>query len=450
MSFSQKFERLFTDSQSSTMQRRHRCGLGTFISRPAIISTILLTGSFAFAFSCGGIAQPPTPHWVASWAAAVCGPPLVGSRREQLKFHNKTVREIVHLTAGGEAVRARLSNTFGKEPLILRSVNLAIPLTDGTIDPLSRRTLTVRGNPVITIPPGQTVTTDAANLKLARESDLAVSFYVVGDIVAPAIHYIALQTSYTAVGDQALAPSLSDSSESSLRLVLMGVDVETAIVPYAIAAIGSSTTDGVRSTPNQNRRWTDDLFRRLSAERGDAAQSVINLGISGNRVLHDGRGDGAAIPGEAAVARFARDVLAQPGVRYVIAFEGGNDIRLPGSESIPITESVTAQQLIEGFKAMEKVARRRHMKFIVATITPFEHSVTNRPQDPQWERTRLEFNDWVRNSKEIDGVIDFDLAIRDPDHPARILAKYDSGDHLHPNDAGYLAMADCVNLSLFP
>ena len=422
---------------------------GTFAYYPSIRWQLALSVLLSYALVCTGNEQSPPPHWVASWAAAVCGPPQAGPRRQQLEFQETTVREIVHLTAGGQAVRVRLSNEFGNEPLILRSVNFALALADGSINPASAHPLTLHGNLVITIPPRQTVTTDAANVKLTRASDIAVSFYVGGDTVASAVHYLALQTSYTAPGDQAAAPTLRNSSPSSLRLILMGVDVESETVPSAIAAIGSSTTDGVHSTPNQNRRWTDDLFRRLSTERGDAAPSVVNLGISGNRVLHDGRGDGAAIPGEAAVTRFGRDVLAQPGARYVIAFEGGNDIRLPGSDAVPMTESVTAQQLIDGFTAMERLAHQHHMKFIVATITPFEHSVANRPEDPRWEQTRLAFNDWVRHSKELDGVIDFDLAIRDPGHPARILPRYDSGDHLHPNDAGYQAMADTVQLNLF-
>lgn len=439
-----------SDGHSQRMTRQIYCRISGAPSFCLSATRLLvLAASFGCVLTCKGVAETTPSHWVVSWADAVCGPPQAGPQRQRVTIHDETIREIVHLTAGGQAVRIRFSNAFGKQPLTLHSVNLSIPLTSGTIDPTSRHILAVGGNPVITIPPKQTVTTDVTNLNLARGSDIAVSFYVAANIVAPAVHYVALQTSYTADGDQAMAPSLREPSKSSLKLILSGVDVESRVVPYAIAAIGSSTTDGVHSTPDQNRRWTDDLFRRFTAERGDAAPSVVNLGISGNRVLHDGHGDGAALSGEAALTRFSRDVLTQPGVKYVIAFEGGNDIRLPGSGAIPITESVTAQQLASGFRAMEKLAHEHRMKFIVATITPFEHSIPDRPQDPRWERTRLEFNDWVRHSKEIDGIIDFDLAIRDPSHPSRILADYDSGDHLHPNDAGYQAMADIVDLSLF-
>jgi lysophospholipase L1-like esterase len=281
------------------------------------------------------------------------------------------------------------------------------------------------------------------NLAVDPSSDIAVSFFVPGKVTAPAIHYTALQTSYEAAGDQAGAATLSKSRTTTLRLILTGVDVATRTSPGAIVAIGSSTTDGAHSTPNANHRWTDDLFARLAVERGAEAPAVLNAGISGNRVLHDGKGSWGPIFGESAVSRFGRDVLAQSGVKSVLIFEGGNDIREFGSEA------ASSQQLIAGFELLTRMAHEHGLKVIVGTITPFEHSNAHEPEDGSWERTQNAFNEWVRSSKDIDGVVDFDAAIRDPKHPARILPVYDSGDHLHPNDAGYKAMADSVDLSLF-
>ena len=391
-------------------------------------------------------AQTVATHWIASWAAAPCGPEKWGAQLQQASLRDRTVRVTVHLSVGGDAVRVKLANTFGKSSLTIAAANIALPLGNGSINPSTLHPLTWQGNPVIQIPVGATITTDPVLLPVHRESDLDVSLYVKEDLVAPAIHYVGLQTSYTAVGNQAAAEQLIEPSKTMWRLIVMGVEVATTTSPYSIGAIGSSTTDGVHSTPNENRRWTDDLFRRLVEKQGEMAPSVVNLGISGNRVLYDAPNPPA---GQAATKRFSRDVLSQAGIKYVIAFEGGNDIRLAGIGSIPLSEKVTPEQLIDGFKTMARQSHEQHVKFIVGTITPFEHSVQDRPDDPEWERTRVAFNEWARHTRDVDGVIDFDLAIRDPNHPAAILAKYDSGDHLHPNDAGYQAMADNIDLNLF-
>ena len=394
-------------------------------------------------------ASTGAPHWVGSWAAAPCAPADAEPRYNELQLHSTTVRQIVHLTAGGVAVRVRLANTFGNTPLLVQSVRVAPALPGGEIDPEKAVALTAGGKGVITIAPGKSVLTDAASLSVEPGSDLAVSFFVPDKVTAPAVHYTALQTSYAASGDQTAAGKLNGADKITVRLILTGVDVATRTAPYSIVAIGSSTTDGAHSSANGNRRWTDDLFRRLQAADGAAAPAVQNAGISGGRVLHGGRGDWGPVFGDSALNRFNRDVLAQSGVKYVIAFEGGNDIRMPGEGGVPEDEAVTAQQLIAAFQLMAKATHGRGAKFIAATITPSQPSSRDKVPNPLWEKTRLAFNDWVRTTHDTDGTIDFDAAIRNPDHPEMILARFDSGDHLHPNDAGYQKMADSIDLTLF-
>lgn len=402
------------------------------------------------AMQLGTIRGQTAPRWVGSWMAAPCAPAEAEPRSDQFHLQDETIRQIVHLSAGGVGLRLRFSNLFGATSLVVRSVHVAIRRNADGIDPQTDVAVKFSGSDEITIAPGKTVLSDAVNFPSEAHTDLAVSFFVPGKVTAPAIHYTALQTSYYASGNQTSAISLERPSKTTLWMILDGVDVASRTAPGAIVAVGSSTTDGSHSTPNQNRRWTDDLFRRLVEARAAAAPAVLNDGISGNRVLHDGRGSWGSVWGESAASRFQRDVLSQSGIEAVVIFEGGNDIRQPGSGAVPLSESVSPKQLIAGFEWMARVAHERRVKVIVGTITPFEHADANREEDPVWEQTRQAFNQWARTAKTIDGVFDFDAAIRDPHHPARILPDYDSGDHLHPNDAGYKAMADSIDLSLIP
>ena len=383
------------------------------------------------------------PHWVGSWMAAPSAIAPAEPRSGEAQLQDQTVRQIVHLSIGGLAVRLRFSNTFGSTPLTLGSVHVATRKSGNEVDPGSIQPVTFAGVASVDIPPGKSIVSDPVDLGVTPSSDLAVSFFVPGKVTAPAIHYTALQTSYIAPGDQTAAQSLSKSHDTTLWLILTAVDVATRNAPGAIVAIGSSTTDGSHSTPNQNRRWTDDLFARLFASLGPETPSVLNAGIAGTHVLTDGRGSWGPVFGQSAVSRFSRDVLSQDGVKTVIIFEGGNDIREFGSDA------ASAQQLISGFGLLARMAHEHGLKVIVATITAFEHSNKNEPEDGSWERTQVAVNQWVRTTRDIDGFVDFDAAIRDPNHHARILTMYDSGDHLHPNDAGYKAMADSIDLSLF-
>jgi lysophospholipase L1-like esterase len=389
-------------------------------------------------------------HWVASWAAAPCAPVPAERGHQDLTLDHETLRQVIHLSAGGSQLRLRFSNEFGTAPLHVASVYIAGEGagadTDVSTPPVS---VTGRGAGEFTIAPGKTLWSDPVAFPTRDQADIDVSFFIPQFVRAPAVHYVALQTSYLASGDQAGSPTLLLSRKTTARMVLIGVDVLAAQPRGVVVAIGSSTTDGVHSTMNANRRWTDDLYMRLYARDGDDAPAVINLGISGNRVLHDGPGISGGVAGLAAVHRFRRDVLRESAVKYIIAFEGGNDIRLSGQGAVPLSERITANQLIAAFEDLTAHAHRKRLKFFVATITPFEGADREQEEFPAWEAIRQAFNAWARNSRSIDGVIDFDAAIRDPSHPAQILLQFDSGDHLHPNDAGYQAMADCIDPSLF-
>ena len=420
------------------------------ISEPAERPSRANQRAFAVAIIllCLGILTPlceaeNAPKWVESWMAASCAPASAEPRSEQFQLDGDTVRQIVHLSIGGLGVRLRFANTFGTAPLVLRSVHVAQRKTGDAIDLATDKTVTFAGSAEVAIEPGRSVYSDTVNLPVTVSSDLVVSFFVPEKVTAPAIHYTALQTSYEVHGDEAGAASLGKPKTTTMWLILTGVDVATRTAPGAIVALGSSTTDGAHSTPNENRRWTDDLFARLMAASGVDAPAVLNAGISGNHVLTDGRGSWGPVWGQSAVARFQRDVLGQSGVTSVLIFEGGNDIRQFGSDA------ASAQQLIAGFTMMARMAHAHGLKVIVGTITSFEHNSPHEPEDGSWEQTQVAFNRWVRSTKEIDGVADFDAAICDPKHPARLLPAYDSGDHLHPNDAGYKAMADSIDLSLF-
>jgi lysophospholipase L1-like esterase len=402
---------------------------------------LLVLGAASLGFPCFAA---NAPHWVGSWMGAPCAPASAEPRSEQFQMQNETIREIVHLSIGGIGLRIRFSNTFGTQPLLLRAVHVASRTRADVIDPSTDRAVTFSGAMEVTIPPGKSIVSDPVNLAMSASSDLAVSYYVPEKATAGAIHYTALQTSYVVQGEKTIVPDFGKAAHAiTLHLALTGVDVATRTSPGAIVAIGSSTTDGAHSTMNANRRWTDDLFGRILAQAGERSPAVLNAGISGNRVLHDGQGSWGPVWGQSAVARFPRDVLDQSGVTAVVLFEGGNDIRESGNG-----EAITQQQLIAGFELLARIAHQHGLK-VVGTITPFEGSGKNNGDDPEPEIKRLAFNRWARSSKDIDGVVDFDAAIGDPRHPSRIFASFDSGDHLHPNDAGYQAMADSINLKLF-
>jgi len=382
-------------------------------------------------------------HWVATWAAA---PSPAGTddamRRRRLEFNEQTLREIVHLSIGGERFRVRLSNAFGSKAVVIGAAHLALRGAGSKIVPGSDRELAFGGRPGIAIPPGALALSDAVDLKAADAADLAVSIYLPGGPTVPStLHYSAMQTSYVADGNTTGAAEMPETPNLSTWPFLTGVDTLAPLDWAAVVTLGDSITDGARSTGDANRRWPDILANRLLAQKGKIKLAVVNAGIGGGRVLHDGAGAQGPQYGPSALARYERDALAQPGVKYVIVLEGVNDLGHPGS-SAPMAEDVTPEDMIAGYQQLIERAHERGIQVFGCTIMPF-------PTQAARDAKRQAINAWIRTGKGFDGVIDFDKLVTDPAQPGRIVAAYDSGDHLHPNDAGHKAMGEAVDLSLF-
>lgn len=361
----------------------------------------------------------------------------------------QTLRLIVHVTLGGPKVRVWLSNQFGSRPLPVGAVHIAVcaytdPLTaaDGSaIRPETDRALKFDGRDAVTIPSGATIVSDPVALNVPPLADLAVSLYFPERTQLATMHAVTQQLSFAASGNVTGVPSLAGNSWSERSwYVLSGVDVD-APGKSAVVALGDSITDGDHSTPNANRRWPDILASRLQADpatRKAGVLAVINSGISGNRVLLDGTGPNA-------LSRFVRDVLNRSGTRYLILFEGINDIEAVTRQHQPYTDLDV--QLEWALSHMVVLAHERGILVFGATQMPDCRNL--HCASVEGEATRQALNDWIRTSGIFDGVIDFDHITRDPDHPSQLLPKYDSGDSVHPNDAGYAAMADGIDLSLF-
>ena len=385
-------------------------------------------------------------HWVVTWAASPA-PQLADEpqmRAAKLSYDNQTLREIVHISLGGDTVRVRLSNAYGKETAVIGAAHIALRANGSAIAGGSDRALTFSGRSSVSIPPDALVLSDPVKLAAPAAADLAISIFLPGKTSGAGIHYAAQQTSYIAPGDRTGAASFAEPATITSWVFLTGVDVLAPQTVAAVVAFGDSITDGARSTVDANRRWPNILADRLLARRSPVA--VVDAGIGGNRILHDGTANIRF--GVNALARFDRDVLAQPGVKYVIVLEGINDLGHAGG-SAPASESVSAEDMIAGLRQMIERAHEHGIKIFGATLTPFEGTSFAGYFTPEKEARRKALNQWIRTSRAFDGVIDFEKAVRDPKNPDRMLPVYDGGDHLHPGDAGYKAMGDAIDLDLF-
>jgi lysophospholipase L1-like esterase len=372
-------------------------------------------------------AQPkgPQPAWIGAWQAA----PQLGTG----SFTDRTYREIVHPTLSGDQVRVRLTNAFGTDGLPIGRVTAGIRSSGAAL--ADEHPVTFGGAASVIVPAGAEELSDPVALRVTEGQDLAISVYVPGTVSAPTRHGTANTTSYYTAGDHAdeTAATAYTSTTTSWYL-LDGVDVRTVPAARAVVALGDSITDGAYATLDANSNYPDDLAVRLRGRH----ISVLNAGIGGNRVATDAGTSGVGVQ-----SRFARDVLAQSGVRTVIFLEGINDI---GHNTGPVSgTAVTAADLIAGMTNLIRQAHERGLRIVGGTILPFKGAGY---YTDDGEAKRQAVNAWIRTSGAFDGVVDFDAALRDPADPSRYLPVYDHGDHLHPNDAGYQAMANAIDLRL--
>ena len=403
-------------------------------------------------------ARLAVPGFVGTWAAAA-QPARPGSVQT---FRNQTLRLIVHVSAGGKMARIRLANTFGEQPLTIGSAHIARRKTAADIDPASDRVLLFRGRPSTTVAARSTVVSDPVDLDVLPLSDLAISLFFPRPAVAATSHSLALQTSYVSAesGDSTAAATFPVARTIVSWPFLVGVDVAASSRGAAIVAFGSSTTDGDGSTSDANRRWPDVLAERLQRSGdGSAELGVLNEGIIGNRLLNDsprraGNPFGPML-GEAGLTRFERDVLAQPGVRYAMVCLGVNDILFPAFPFTPPDESVTASDIIAGYRRLIARAKTKNVRIIGTTIPPFEGATFSGAglnltfYTSERERARQAVNDWIRHGGAFDGVVDFDEVVRDPSRPTQLLPAYAADDRLHVNDAGNVAQGNAIPLALF-
>jgi lysophospholipase L1-like esterase len=385
------------------------------------------------------LAKSEAKKWVGTWASS----PLLDAKAKNAEEllaagtqSGATLREVVHVSMGGDMVRIRFSNLYGTNPLVIGPVEIAQTLKGAAIAPGTNKAVTFNGQPSVSIPPGALVVSDPASLKLAPLSDLTVSFFLPHPTGPVTEHQLGNATSYHVTGNVVSAASLESPTTSTSWYYLNGVDTLAAADAGAVITIGDSITDGAKSTIDTNQRWPDELARRLQADRKYRNLSVLNEGISGNKILLDGAGPNA-------LARFDRDVLAQSGAKYLLILEGINDIgRLHGTPDA----GLTAADLISALNQMVVRAHSHGIAVIGCTLTPY-HGAGYYTENG--EAIRKAVNEWIRTGGVLDGFVDFEAAVRDPNHPDTFLPNVDPGDHLHPNDAGYKLMGDAIDLKLF-
>ena len=374
------------------------------------------------------------PTWVDAWSAApVLAGPLLKAQ---------TVRQVVRTSVGGSNARLRLSNLFGSAALTVGPVHVALHAQGSAIVPGSDHVVLFNGKTSVTMAKGESALSDPVAMAINPLQELVVSIYVpVNTVDSPAtIHASGMATAYiTESGDATAAVQFPASETSESRFLLTDVEI-AGTAKHTIVAFGDSITDGVGSTKDANQRWPDVLASRLQADPKLSSIAVANSGIGGNRILHDQFGPSA-------LSRFDRDVLEKPGVRWIVLLEGINDIGMSDFE-IAAKDKISAQQIIVGMQTLIARAHAKGIKIYGATLTPFGGA--------EWpyhtaagEAERQAINTWIRHSGAFDGVVDFDIAVRDPSHPEQMRSAFDSGDHLHPNSAGYRAMAAAVDLNAF-
>jgi lysophospholipase L1-like esterase len=418
---------------------------------------IILFASLALAQT--GYAQD---HWVTTWTAAPQqprggGPPpaaqpaaAAGGQRGQggpvaaaapTVFNDQTIRMIVRTSLGGRRARVALSNAYGNVPLRIGAAHVALRGTESAIVPASDRTLMFNGKSAVTIAPGAHMISDPVDLNVPQLGDLVISVYVPGESGPPTTHGTGLHTTYIAKGNMTAEPMLTDTTTTRSYYWISAVEVMAPADAGAIVAFGDSITDGATSTNDTDRSWPSVLATRLLTAPGAPKLAVLNQGISGNRLLADGAGVNA-------LARFDRDVLGMTGVKWLMLMEGINDIGVTTSTrgNGPPQNPVTADELIAAMKQLIDRAHAHGIKVIGCTLTPYESAGY---YSEKGEEVRQAVNRWIRTGGAVDAFVDFDKATQDSTNPKTFKPTFNNGDHLHPNDTGYKAMADSIDLKIF-
>jgi lysophospholipase L1-like esterase len=403
-----------------------------------ILFLLLLCG---FTFVSGAASRD---RWVGTWAAAPFSGTDVHNDAAKAVYakyggSDTTFREIVHTSIGGSPVRVVFTNEFGMDPLTIGAGQIALSAGGSEIDLASAKTLTFGGQTSIVIPPGASAISDPADVNVLPLANVAISLFIPAQPISRvSVHDMAFQTNYQVPGDVISEKRLENAKEIYSWPFLKGLDVKAGGDTGSIVALGDSITDGYGSTRNANARWPDVLARRLQANKTTARLSVLNEAIAANRLLRDDLGPSA-------LARFDRDVLVQAGVKYLIILESINDIERATDPRLP-SDIVSVQDIIAGLNQLTERAHVHGIRVIGATLTPI--SAKGAPH-PAREALRQAVNQWIRTTNTLDGIVDFDKAVRDPTDPMDFRPGSDSGDHVHPNDAGYQAMGDAIDLKLF-
>lgn len=394
-----------------------------------------------------GFSQQAT-GWVGTWSASpqkVWGPDFFAPASIPRSVRDQTIRQVARVSQGGARVRVAFSNRYGDEAMTIGRARIALAGADGAIETGSDRALTFGGMEGIVVPPGAPVWSDPVDMTVDDLTEVAVSLYLPAVTPLTTWHNDGRQTAYISVnGDFADAETFEAAATTNARLFLSGVQVEMPGEPRAVVLFGDSITDGDSSTPNANNRWPDILAERIVEAGSDVA--VLNEGISGARILRDRMGDNA-------LARFEDDVLSHPNADTVVLMMGINDIGWPDSPLVPAGEPApSADEIIAGYEQLITRAHMHGLKIFGATLTPFEGTFAGGPLATYYnedkEAKRVAVNAWIRGSGKFDGVVDFDAVVRDSASPKKLKAEFNSGDNLHPNDAGYEAMANSVDLKM--
>ncbi|HEY0702034.1 MAG TPA: SGNH/GDSL hydrolase family protein [Candidatus Acidoferrales bacterium] len=378
-------------------------------------------------------ANKTAENWVGTWASAPAACPV---RSGEPSAGDSTYRNVMRISIGGKSLRVQLTNEFGNSDLLVGAARIAVDAGHGTTKPGTDHALTFNGRSSVTIPANGLMLSDEVPMEVAPLSTLAVSVYVQDqEIAAITCHELGMSANYITKGDATAAAALKTSHTSTSWNFVKAIDVVAGEKAFAVVTFGDSITDGYCSTPDANRRWPDYFAARLQKEKGAGQIGVLNEGISGNRILRNVRGPSA-------IARFDRDVLASSGAKYLVILEGINDLDWDDP-----AENASAEELIGGLTQLIARAHSHGLIVYLATLTPYLGRDT---YTEKGDAVRIALNNWIRNSGAADGVIDFDRITGDPAKPLAFDPRYDCGDHVHPSDAGYAAMANGVDLKLFP